>query len=113
MTPRPLVKRTPDGRRYLAPSRVPDLSLRPRSEDAEQPASGPGSPSGATRGRHGVGRAKLSDDDVRALRADYATGKWSYADLAYIYGVGAATARNVVCGFTYTHVKTPPAEQES
>lgn len=116
MTPRPLVKRTPDGRRYLVPSRVPDLSLRPRSEEVEQPASGPGGtpePTPAsTPGHRGTGRVKLSDETVREIRADYAKGHWSYADLAEIHGVGTATERNVVLGNSYLHVTEQPTEQD-
>lgn len=59
------------------------------------------------------GRAKLTDDEVRTIRADYAMGRWLRADLAYIYGVSIGTIGNVVHRVTYTHVTGDPTETPS
>lgn len=101
---RPLVKRAPDGRRYLVPSTprspVPTVASQP-TEDAESvPEPTPPKPQDG----QGRGKAKLTDDDVRAIRADYAAGKWERADLAYIYGVGVGAVGAVLSGRSYTHV---------
>lgn len=112
MTPRPLVKRTPDGQRYVVPGTPPRLPAPGRAAAALRPAGAPEPTPASTPGRHGTGRAKLSDDTVRAIRADYAEGRWTYADLAEIHGVGTATARNVVLGNSYLHVTEQPTEQD-
>ena len=41
-------------------------------------------------------RAKLSDAQVRAMRAEYERGGTSYARLAMKYGCGQATVRDIV-----------------
>lgn len=97
MSPRPLVRR---GRQQTRPTVTP------------APASEPVSPPKRAPGRHGTGRAKLDDDDVRAIRADYAAGRWGRVDLAYIYGVTPCTIGNVVKRISYTHVKSTPEQQE-
>jgi len=51
-----------------------------------------------------MGRAKLTDDEVRAIRADYAAGKWTQGELAYIYGVSVGAVGAVLSGRSYTHV---------
>jgi hypothetical protein len=61
-------------------------------------------------------RPKLSDDDVREIRADYATGQWTQKDLADIYGVSTGTIFGVSTGTifgvvsrnTYWHVPDLP-----
>ncbi|MCV7012950.1 hypothetical protein [Mycolicibacterium madagascariense] len=50
---------------------------------------------------------------MREIRADYAAGRWTKADLAYIHGVSVGVINNVVVGRSYTHVKPKPEEQES
>lgn len=101
---RPLVKRAPDGCRYLVPStlRYPATPMSPQpTEDAESvPEPTPPRPQ---EGR-GFGMAKLTDDEVRAIRAEYATGKWDRADLAYIYGVSVGAVGAVLNGRSYTHI---------
>ncbi|BBZ29475.1 hypothetical protein MMAD_37700 [Mycolicibacterium madagascariense] len=109
MTPRPLVKRAPDGRRYVVPGTPPRIPPPGTSASASGAPSGP-KPSP---GRHGGARAQLTDDDVREIRADYAAGRWTKADLAYIHGVSVGVINNVVVGRSYTHVKPKPEEQES
>lgn len=81
MSPRPLVKRTPDGRRYPVPS-TPVQSTPVRATSA---------PDGRSKCRE-----ELNDDDLRRIRADYAAGKWSLKDLAYIYSVSTPRIRNIV-----------------
>jgi hypothetical protein len=112
---RPLVKRGPDGRRYLVPSALPKPPRRYDPESDAQPendATGRQQPTPPRVGRRGEPRKKLDDDDVRAIRREYATGKWSQADLAYIYGVGQAAIGNIVRGDSYKDVKPEPTEQD-
>ncbi|OSC38747.1 hypothetical protein [Mycobacterium decipiens] len=90
---RPLVKRAPDGRWVTVPS-------TPRYP-APEPAPAAREP-----------RAKLTEDDVRAIRADYAAGRWGVGDLAYIYGVTQSTMSSVVRGHTWRHVATEPRPRE-
>ncbi|APE17089.1 hypothetical protein BOH72_19405 [Mycobacterium sp. WY10] len=71
----------------------------PQEEPAHKPQPG-----------HGMGRAKLTDDEVRAIRADYADGKWTRKDLAYIYDISVAAINSVLGGRSYTHVTTGPTE---
>lgn len=111
---RPLVKRTPDGRPYAAPS----APQRPAPELARHTASATESgpePTPRPQEGHGMGRAKLTDDEVRAIRAEYAAGKWTRKDLAYIYDISVAAINAVLGGRSYTHVttKTTPTEQDS
>ena len=46
--------------------------------------------------------AKLQHEDVAKIKEDYATGKWSMNDLAYIYGVTRFAISNVVRGVSWT-----------
>ena len=43
-------------------------------------------------------RAKLTTEQVKAMRADYAAGKGGYQTLAKRYGCGTSTARDI-CTF--------------
>ena len=88
---RPLIKRAPDGRRVVVPS-------QPRHPAATPPPQP---------------RVKLDADEVRAIRADYAAGRWDQYDLAYIYGVTQSTINSVVQGRTWRHVTDQPREQDS
>lgn len=115
---RPLVKRAPDGRPYAVPSTprrpVPPLTaqLDDGTPDPAEPTPPQGEPPHKPQPGHGMGRAKLTDDEVRAIRAEYAEGKWTRQDLAYIYGVGVAAIGNVLSGRSYTHVTTEPTSTE-
>lgn len=40
--------------------------------------------------------AKLTTKQVKAIRAAYSTGLWSYAKLAGVYGCGVSTVRDIV-----------------
>lgn len=84
----------------------------PASEPVPQPASGEASAPEPTPPQHREPRVKLDDDDVRAIRADYAEGKWRQGDLAYICGVTQSTISAVVSGDTWAHVTDQPIEQE-
>lgn len=125
---KPLIKRTPDGRRYTVPTPprhngaeaarpvAPQLMNGPAS-DLHAPCEGMGPPSRPVppqEGRH-MGRAKLTDDEVRVIRALYAEGKWTRGDIAYIYKVSVPTISKVVRRVSYTHVTAEPTprEQES
>lgn len=99
---KPLIKRAQDGRRVVVPS-TPRQST---NGHASAPKPTPPQP-----GRH-RGMSKLTDDDVRAIRADYAAGKWSVADLAYIYGVSKCAIGGVVRGKSYKHVTSEPTPQQ-
>lgn len=106
---RPLVKRAPDGRRYLVPS-TPRYPATPTTAQLDDDAASGSEPTPSEDREPSVqtgprmGKAKLSDDDVRAMRAEYATGKWERADLAYIYGVSVGAIGAVLNGRSYTHV---------
>jgi hypothetical protein len=41
-------------------------------------------------------RAKLTTVQVKAIRAAYSAGGWSYAKLAAVYGCGVSTVRDIV-----------------
>ncbi len=108
MTARPLICRTPDGRRYTRPSRVPDPSGYLAAREEPQSASdGETAPEPTPRGRR-----KLTDDAVRAILDDYYSGEWSQKDLAYIYSVNQATIHGIVRGKTRLAVKRTPQPQE-
>ena len=49
--------------------------------------------------------AKLTEDQVRALRAEYAAGGISQAKLALKYGVSAVAVQRIVTGRTYKNVQ--------
>jgi hypothetical protein len=110
---RPLLKRRPDGQLYKVPGSLPRT---PRSIDYEhdaQPVSdetGAQQPTSSRAGRRG--RAKLPDDDVRAIRADYVAGKRTQSDLAYIYGVTQSAIGSIVRGDSCKDVKPEPTEQD-
>jgi hypothetical protein len=62
----------------------------PRYADAEpapQPRSGHDGPPEPRPARNYRWRPKLTADDVREIRADYAARRWGVNDLADIYGV--------------------------
>lgn len=58
--------------------------------------------------------AKLTEEQVVAIRAAHAAGNRTYKGLAYEYGVALMTVRGIVLRRTWTHVPEPtPAEQPS
>jgi hypothetical protein len=99
---RPLICRTLDGRRYV----VPTIAIRPAQEPTPQAPSDTASAPKADR------RPTLTEDDVREIRADYAEGRWSQGDLAYIHGVTQNPIGRIVRGLT-TGIKTQASQQES
>lgn len=114
---RPLVKRTPDGRPYSVPS-APPSPVPPVAAHSLDDADGGPEPTPRPQEGHGMGRAKLTDDEVRAIRSEYAAGKWTRKDLAYIYDISVAAINSVLGGRSYTHVgagptEPTPAEQDS
>lgn len=64
---------------------------------------------GRQRTPHGVDNqnARLTDDQVREIRAKYRKGKHGYSTVALgkQYGVGSKTIWAIVNGLTWTHVK--------
>lgn len=58
-------------------------------------------------------RPKLTAEDVQAIRVNYAAGKWSQADLAYIYGVTQSTISAALNGDTHVTTEPTPTEQDS
>jgi len=50
------------------------------------------------------GKAKLTADEVIAMRMLYATGKYSQADLAYKYDVSPITVGNIVRRESWKHI---------
>lgn len=48
--------------------------------------------------------AKLTDAQVVQMRADYATGLWTFKALAAAYGVTSMCAHRAVRGLTFTHL---------
>lgn len=101
---KPLIVRTPDGRKVAVPSTPPNGAPNP----PRQPRNGHDGGPEPTRER----RAKITEDEVRAIRADYAAGRWKQPDLAYIYGVTQSTISSVVTGDTWRDVTTEPQPQE-
>ncbi|VBA46742.1 hypothetical protein [Mycobacterium pseudokansasii] len=105
---RPLVKRTPDGRPYSVPSTPRSPATALGAQPAEHAESGPErTPARVDR------RPKLTAEDVRSIRADYAAGKWSQGDLAYIYGVTQSTISAVLSGDSHVTTGPTPREQDS
>lgn len=51
------------------------------------------------------GQAKLTENDVRALRADYAAGGVTLKALAARYGMSVGGIHHIILGRTWTHVK--------
>jgi hypothetical protein len=60
-------------------------------------------PNTTARGMKG-GRAKLTDDDVHAIRADHAAGLAGFKRLANRYGVDDSTIAAIVRRRTWTHI---------
>lgn len=106
---RPLIRRTPDGRKVAVPSTPRHPAPEPRRQSTDGHDGGPEH----TPSQHREPRAKLDTDDVRAIRADYAAGRWDQADLAYIYGVSQSTISSVVTGDIWRDVTDQPTEQDS
>lgn len=48
--------------------------------------------------------AKLTEEDVLEIRSKYASGGYSYADLAYIYSVHRITIRDIVKRHHWGHI---------
>jgi hypothetical protein len=93
---RPLMRRGPDGVPYATPYEVPNphrYTTAPDTSQAEGDTNDAQEPT--AKGRRGRDPG-LSDDDVRAIRADYAAGKWNQPDLAYIHGVTQSTIQAVI-----------------
>ncbi|OBH17054.1 hypothetical protein [Mycolicibacter sinensis] len=107
---RALVRRTPLGVPYAAPTPLPNPSLPAVAEPRPQPRSGHDGPPEPTPADKTDRRAKLTEDDVRAIRADYAAGRWGIKDLADIYGVTQPTMSAVVHRRTWRHVTDQPTE---
>lgn len=105
---RPLIRRTPDGRRYA----VPSTSRHPAPEPPQQLMNGHDRGPEQTTPQGRERRVKLNPDDVRAIRADYAAGRWDQADLAYIYGVTQSTISAAISGKTWRDVAGTPTEQD-
>jgi hypothetical protein len=103
---RPLVKRAPDGRPYTVPSAPRYPASEPTPQLVDDTASGP-EPTPAPVDRS----VKVTADDVRAIRSDYAAGKWSQHDLAYIYGTTRNTISRIVRG--QVHTEPTPRERDS
>ncbi|GLB83500.1 hypothetical protein [Mycobacterium kiyosense] len=105
---RPLIKRTPEGRRYAVPSAprrpapLPEPqppSTTPGGPEPQPPSTTPGGPEPTPPQRPAQPRRprrKLTEDDVREIRAEYAAGNWSQKDLAFIYRVTPSTISAVV-----------------
>lgn len=51
------------------------------------------------------GQAKLTEDDVRTIRADYAAGGVTLKALAARYGMSVPGIHHIILGRTWTHVK--------
>jgi len=49
-------------------------------------------------------RARLTEQQVRALRAEWATGRYSYTEMAARYGVSYSTAEACIKRQTYKHI---------
>lgn len=108
---RPLVRRAPDGRPYIAAS---DVLPRPRYTAAVKPAQLASAPAATSEPAAKSKYAnRLTDADADAIRADYATGRWTQADLAYIYSVSKNAISQIVRGLNHARAKTQPPEQES
>lgn len=110
MSPRPLIRRSPDGTRYVEPSDLPTSRPRYSSGLPAQSASGDtGGPEPTPKPKRRA--PAVSAETVREIRADHSTGKWSQADLAYIYDVSQHTVYHVVHGLG-RYRKTQPADTQ-
>jgi len=47
----------------------------------------------------------LTEKQVRALRLRYDTGKYSYVDLGFSYGISPTQARNIVLRYSWKGVQ--------
>jgi transposase len=54
--------------------------------------------------------ARLSEQDVRAVRSLFATGKYSRVALAKMFKVSAVTISNVITRYSWAHVPDEPIE---
>lgn len=61
---------------------------------------------GALRGLFGTANpaSKLTEDDVRAVRSCYSTGRWGYRRLAEMFGVTPVAIKKIVLRRTWKHV---------
>jgi hypothetical protein len=107
---RPLIVRTPDGRKVAVPGQGHNGANPPRqSTDDHDGAPVP------TPVRRPDRRAKLTEDDVREARAMHAAGRFGVGDLAHIYDVSQSNMSAVINGKTWRHLTAEPlpTEQES
>jgi hypothetical protein len=112
VSPRPLVRRRPDGTRYVDPLGLPNPRPRYSSRLPPQPArEAPSDPEPTTPKPRRGGHPPVSDTTVLEMRAEYATGKWTIRELAYIFDLSYSKVRGIVLGHTYQDVK-PPEPQE-
>jgi hypothetical protein len=111
---KPLVRRKPDGRRYVDPRELPPPRPRYSSGLPTQPGrEAVTEPEPTSSSSPGRSRRSMSDADVLEVRAEWATGKWTQADLAYIYGVSQHTVCLIVNSRgRYRDIKTQPEEQD-
>jgi hypothetical protein len=102
---KPLIRRTADGRRYVDPSELPPprpryssgLPTQPASEAVTGPEPTPARAPKPKPNRRSQAPA-IGDETVLEIQADHATGKWTQADLAYIYNVSQHSVCLIVNG---------------
>lgn len=108
---RALVRHTHLGVPYTLPPspRYADAESRPQPRSGQD---GPSEPAPLVPCEPAVAdrRAKLTEDDVREIRAHYAAGRWNIKDLAEIYAVSTATMSAVVHWRTWRNVTSQPTE---
>ncbi|WP_141562672.1 hypothetical protein [Mycobacterium neglectum] len=92
MSPRPLVKRTPEGHRYVVPPAPRRNGAPPPQQPTDDHADGPE----PTPAQQPDRRAKLDANDVREARAMHAAGRFGVGDLAYIFGVSQSNMSAVI-----------------
>ena len=51
-----------------------------------------------------VGTAKLTEDDVLAIRAMHKSGRWNYNKISKVYNMSREAIRGIVLGNTWKHV---------
>lgn len=114
---RALVRHTHRGVPYTVPPSPRNLAAEP----PPQPRSGhdgppeptplvPCEPAAPAKRPNYRWQPKLTEDDVREIRAHYAAGRWGVNDLADIYGVTQPTMSAVVHRRTWRHVTDQPTE---
>jgi hypothetical protein len=119
---RPLVKRLLDGRSYIVPTVKPPRpkytpAVLPPASWVDGPKPAPQATSDTASGPEPTPkpehsrRRKLTDDDVRSIRADYAAGRFNQAELAHIDSVSKNAISRIVRTLDYTNVT--PTKQES